>query len=783
MSQSDDDFLEELRAAFTIEAGEHLDAMSGGLLEVEKDPASTSHAPLIETICREAHSLKGASRAVNMVAVETVCQALENVFSAWKYGELQPAAAQFDTLYQSLDVIEKLLAAPENGTASAQITPLVQRLGAIKEGKSEPVTAPPEPAPAPIEAPPEIALAPISAIAEEPAAVASPPVAPVASPVAEKATLSETVRISTRKLDALLLQAEEMLVVKLTASQRADDLREAESSLELWKKEWDKISPQLRRARRALDKNNADGAPPTLVPVARLLEFLDWNQTYVKSLESKLTALSRSAEHDQRATSALVNNLLEDTKKLLMMPFATLLGIFPKLVRDLSHDQGKDVQLMMRGSEVEIDKRILEEIKDPLIHLLRNSVDHGIEAPDERVRLGKAHRATVSIVVSRVGGNEVEVLISDDGAGMDSEKIRAAAVRKGALSESEAALLDEAQTLALIFHSGVSTSPIITEISGRGLGMAIVREKVEKLGGSIELETRPGTGTTFRISLPLTLATFKGILTQAAGQIFVIPTADVERVVRIQPGDVQTVENRETIALNRADAGQDLVSLVWLEDVLELPAKAKEESAFLQVVVLGTREKRIAFVVEAILNEQEVLVKSLGDPLSRVRNVAGATVLGSGKAVPILNAADLMKSAVKAGRTTVSATAQGEAAPAKTILIAEDSITSRMLLKNILESSGYQVTTAVDGLEALTTLKTTLFDAVVSDIDMPRMNGFDLTAAIRGDKKLADLPVVLVTGRDSREDRERGIDVGANAYLVKSNFEQSNLLEVIRRLI
>ena len=302
-------------------------------------------------------------------------------------------------------------------------------------------------------------------------------------------------RIFTKKLDALLLQAEEMLVVKLTASQRADDLREAESSLELWKKEWDKISPQLRRARRALDKNNANDTPITVVPVARLLEFLDWNQTYVKTLESKLTALSKTAERDQRATSALVNNLLEDTKKLLMMPFATLLGIFPKLVRDLSHDQGRDVHSMMRGNEVEIDKRILEEIKDPLIHLLRNSVDHGIETPDERTRLGKARRATVSIVVSRVGGNEVEVLISeDDGAGMDSEKIRAAAVRKGALSEAEATQLNEAQTLALIFQSGVSTSPIIAEISGRGLGMAIVHRESRKTRRQYYIGNPTGNG-------------------------------------------------------------------------------------------------------------------------------------------------------------------------------------------------------------------------------------------------------------------------------------------------
>jgi len=453
-------------------------------------------------------------------------------------------------------------------------------------------------------------------------------------------------------------------------------------------------------------------------------------------------------------------------------------------VRDLAHDQNKDVQLVLRGSEVEIDKRILEEMKDPLIHLLRNCVDHGVEAPEARAQKGKPRRATVTLSVSQVGGNEVEILIADDGAGMDLAEIKAAAVRHGVVSEDEADKLGEQQALALIFQSGISTSRIITEISGRGLGMAIVREKVEKLGGRVAVETEPGAGTTFHILLPLTLATFKGILVEAAGQSFVIPTASVERVVRIQPDDVKTVENRETIPLSRASSGQDVVALVRLDDVLELSGAKEGDAGLMQVVVLGSGEKRIAFRVDEVLNEQEVLVKSLGAPLARVRNIAGATVLGSGKAVPILNAADLLKSALRMSGTSSRASGAGEVETGgKAVLIAEDSITSRMLLKNILESAGYQVTTAVDGMDALTALKTSDFDIVVSDVDMPRLDGFGLTEAIRGDKRLEELPVVLVTGRESREDRERGIDVGASAYIVKSSFDQSNLLDVLRRLV
>jgi two-component system chemotaxis sensor kinase CheA len=278
----------------------------------------------------------------------------------------------------------------------------------------------------------------------------------------------------------------------------------------------------------------------------------------------------------------------------------------------------------------------------------------------------------------------------------------------------------------------------------------------------------------------VTLATFRGILLEAAGRLFVTPTAQVERVVRFKPEDVQTVEGRETLVLNgRATA------LVRLAAVLELPPAANEAPAAIPAMLLGAGDQRVAFAVDAILGEQEVLVKRLGKPLSRVRNIASATVLGSGQVVPILNVPDLLKSAKRSGGVPVPRpTAKRSAdAQAKSILVVEDSITSRMLVRGILESAGYRVKTAIDGVEGFTMLRSESFDLVVSDVEMPRLNGFDLTVRIRADRKLAELPVVLVTALETREDRERGIDVGANAYLVKSNFDQSNLLEAVRRLV
>jgi len=574
-----------------------------------------------------------------------------------------------------------------------------------------------------------------------------------------------------------------MLSVKLATGQRAAELRDAQFMLDRWKKAWVKIYPMVRIARQLLEKKAIRNEPgQTNLHFVKLLEFLDWNHTHIKQLESKVKTLVKSAEHDHWSFGVNVDSLLEDMKKTLMLPFSSLLESFPRMVRDLSRAQGKKVELLLQGSEVEIDKRILDGMKDPLIHLLRNCVDHGIEKPEEREQYQKPHHGTVTVAIAQVNGNLIEILISDDGAGINLAKVKEEVVKRRLLSGKEVDKLSEKETLLLIFQSEVSTSPIITDISGRGLGLAIVREKVEKLGGQISVETEPQMGSSFRIVLPVTVATFRGILVRSADQVFAIPTSNVERVTRIKQDEIKTVENKETISLNgRA------VAYVQLHRVLELPRQEKkgEGSGLIQVLVLFGAGKRIAFSVDKILYEQEVLVKSLGKQLPRVRNISGATVLGSGRVVPILNVSDLLKSALKESAALAGTTvAMGEGEEkGKAVLVVEDSITSRMLLKNILESAGFYVKTAVDGVDALNALRTEKFDLVVSDVEMPRMNGFDLTVRIRADQKLSQLPVVLVTSLGSREDRERGIDAGANAYIVKSSFEHSNLLEIVSRLI
>jgi two-component system chemotaxis sensor kinase CheA len=551
-------------------------------------------------------------------------------------------------------------------------------------------------------------------------------------------------------------------------------MRELITEFAVWKKNLEKQEIEIRASLQEMKKQReADPAAITRWTSDTLLNVLGQAQNSLKVHDERIQQLQGASRENARVLGGMVDNLLADMKQILMLPFSTLLRMMPKVVRDLSRDQGKDVELLVRGSTIEIDRRILEELKDPFIHLLRNCVDHGIEKPEERVKKGKGRGGAISISVSQVSGNKVEILVDDDGHGIDPDKVAQSALKKGIISEAELQSLSDRDKMMLIFQSEVSTSPIITDISGRGLGLSIVREKVEKLGGTLALDTELDRGTVFRILLPVTLATFRGILIEVSDFQFLVPTANVERAVRFKEELIQTVENRETVALD----GQ-VISFARMTDILGIPAKkSAKQDEYKNGLILSAEDKRVVFEVDNVLNEQEVLVKSFGKQLARVKNISGATILGNGKVVCILNVSDMIKSAAVAQTlpSKLLTTEEGKVGK-KHILVAEDSITSRTLLKNILESAGYRVKTTVDGMDALTALKSDTFDLVVSDIEMPRMNGFDLVAKIRGDKNTADLPVVLVTALESREDRERGIDVGANAYIVKRSFDQSNLL-------
>lgn len=712
---SSDDFLQQLRATFRIEAAEHLQVITAGLLRLEREQSQQERKAIVEEVFRAAHSLKGAARAVEFPEVESACQALEDTFAAWKRQESQPTPALLDQLHVRLTRVATFLgAATGSGVAPAT---------AVVEAAAEPPTRPvPEG----------------GGHAEE--VTLNPPAAATAT----------TVRVNVELLDARLVEAEEMLSVKLGAGQRVEELRELGGSLQAWRD-----APVAAR----------EQAP-------QLLE----------GMERKVAGLVRAAEQDRVAVAKLVDDLLANSKKLLLLPFATVAAPLPKLVRDLCRDQGKEADLQVEGDQTVLDKRVLDALKDPLIHLLRNCIDHGIELPEERRRRGKPPRAQIRLSVQQVPGDKVQITLTDDGAGIDSARVKAAALKHGVVTPETAATLDELQAQALVFRSAVSTSPMITQLSGRGLGLAIVQEKAASLGGEASVESRLGAGTAFRIVVPAMRATFRGILVQAGGRLLVAPTMQVDRVARARAREIQCVEGRDTISI----AGR-VLPVVRLAQVLDIeePRAASLPAAGAPLVIVGGGDQRVAFVVDKVLDEQEFLVKPLSLPLRRVRNVASAAVLPNGQIAFVLHVGDLLQSARR--RPTASLRQEeapaAEAAPAKSILVAEDSITSRMLIKHILETAGYRVTTAIDGMEAFERLRGEAFDLVVSDVEMPRLNGFDLTARIRSESRLAETPVVLLTALETRQDRERGVDVGASAYIVKSSFDEGTLVDAVRRLL
>jgi len=771
MNKKNNDFLKKLQATFKVEAKEHMEKISSGLLELEKAKNRERQLPIIEIIFRETHSLKGAARAVGKNDIESICQLLESIFSLFKEKEAILIPEIFDQFHNSIDVINTLVS-EKKGFNIPKILSRLTRLRKDCEDKlesSNKTVSEEKKVPEPI----------------EPYELFEDSESPKDIEPKERYSPTDTVRISTEKLSSLLVKAEEMVIAKEMLAQRSVAIENILQMLRQWKKEWSIIHPEILKIKKSQTilektlKKTSSG-----IQINKISKFTSFNLNHIKLMENKLNTLYKLISTESQTINRMVDDFADDIKSILMLPFSFLLEPFPKLVRDLSRESAKEVNLKITGSEIEIDKRILDDLKDPFIHIIRNSIDHGIEIPEERIKRNKNSDGTVKIDITKVSDNKIEINISDDGRGVNLQKIKEAAVRSKIVSKKDIVEMDNREILPLLFKSGISTSSIITDISGRGLGLAIVRDKVEKLGGTVSLNSTPTKGTSLKIILPVTLASFRGVLVKVYDHTFSIPTANVERVLRINRNKIKTVENRETVPYE----GHSL-SFVQLADVIQLssPPNNKKTTKFLSVIILRSKESIIAFGVDEILDEQENLFSSLGKQLSKVENVSGSIILGSGKIIPVLEVTELINSVKKvsvAGKPSSVMTKEAiTEVKKKSILVVEDSITVRMLLKNIVESGGYQAITAVDGLQAYEILKKEKIDLVVSDVDMPVMDGFELTSKIRNDKNLSKIPIILVTALESRSDRERGMDVGADAYIVKSSFDQSNLLEVIERFV
>ena len=594
-----------------------------------------------------------------------------------------------------------------------------------------------------------------------------------ASGVSAASQPKSTVRVSSEKLDRLIEQTGELLIMKLKARQRLENIQSIIDDSNVAGRTLKKRIRQLGRTKLQKDSFiNKDMA------VARnsLLSELGEKFSFISN---RIEFLHKALYDDYRQLSLIVEKLQDDVKKTRLFPIQTVLDVFPRMVRDLSASMQKKIRLKVHGGDIELDKFILEETKDPLMHIIRNCIDHGIELPEERLKHGKPEEGLIQIDVFHKGNNAV-IKVMDDGKGIDVNRIKASAIKKGLYTKKEIEQMKEKQIFDLIFHSGFSTSDIITDISGRGIGMDVVKANIEKLNGFLDIESTKGKGTEFIITIPLTLSTIQALKILVCDEIYFLPVNMVEKIIKVSEKDLPVVEGFP--AIQYLDS---FIPYLLLSSVLEIPEPESDDNDVERpVVVLCSGKNFAAFSIEKFMGEEEILMKGLGGYMKRVRNVSGITVMLDGNIAPVLNVTDIINAVqlreIALPKRKLKIT---EAKKELSILVIDDSIMTRTIEKNLLESYGYYVETAVDGQDALLKIHERVFDIIVSDVQMPNMNGLELTEKIKQDERYKKTPVILVTALESAEDKKRGIEVGADAYIVKSSFDQSNLLSTIKRLI
>lgn len=719
---------------FREEAAENIRVLSDGLLALESTSDAGEQRATVDRIFRAVHTVKGSARMLGFEPISRLAHALEHLLDELRQGRRTLDRPLIDGLLRGGDAILALAAvAGEARPSPVDVDALIASL---------PAQAPPAPRPDP-------AGARASTAPEPPLRTAPGRAQP------------QTVRVRVDRLNRLLNLAGELVVGEQMFANHLDELRELQVAVEQQVHALSLLEDELARLRfspaqrQALDRHLA---------AARAAA----DSTALLAQEQGERFARHSGQH-----RFLVQDLEREVIAARLLPIATVYSGLPRAVRDLAQATGKQVRLELHGETVELDRKVLELITDPLLHLVRNAVDHGLETASERVAAGKPPEGVVTVSAEAADG-DVRVIVADDGRGIDPARIRAHAVRLGLLSTEAAGRLADPEALELIFAPGFSTAEMVTDISGRGVGMDVVRTNLAELGGQVHIEAQPGHGTRIILSLPLTLVTTRVLLVQVGRNSYALPASGCQGTIWVQRGQIQSLEGQPTFEYEGRT-----VALQALADVLGIEApRLFSTDERMPVVMIGSPQRSLALLVDALLDEREVVVKPLGALLAPQRRFAGAIQLGDGSLVLLLNPLVLTQQAQFAPLSPVP-----ELRQPRRLLVADDSFTTRELIRSILQSAGYEVTVAVDGADALDILSRRPIDLVVSDVEMPRLNGFELAARIRADRQLGGVPVVLITSLAAEEHRRRGLEAGAQAYIVKSQFDQESLLDVVRQLL
>lgn len=780
MTDLDPELLAELREAFAQEAAELLSDLMNALIKLEAAGDDDAKQELAEEVLHSLHSLKGNGRAAGFLKVEALCQAFESaLLSLRRRGMLlQPDAA--DLMHRCVDVLDALVSDSERDSSTfEEVLDQLEALDQRRTSNVEELRAQQSAAPGDNQSVSDSRSSTESIVVSRPRGEevegeknsGGSEVKITPSKVNEKAAAS--IRMPIWKLDRLLREAEEMLVVKQVVEQNIEDCSDLRALAK-------RLNAESRRFSNLVNQKRTQGSE-----LAEVQDFASKLGQLASTIESKISSNLRRQQQQQRECGNLVDNFLDSVKSLLMQDFSGLLSIMPKVVRDLSRELSKDIELEVFGADIEIDRRILEEIKDPLIHLVRNSLDHGIEKSDERKSNKKNPIAKLRIGAIQTGDGRVEVVVSDDGRGISASKLRAAAVREGVLSAVQAEQLSNAEAIELIYRSSFSTSEKVTEISGRGIGMAIVRDRIHELGGRIRLETEEGVGTSFRLQLPIKLSTFKGIHVIAGGLSFIVPTLNVHHAGRVRLTEIASSGSKNIVEVN----GQ-LLAVQFLTDVLEIVSTEDRSRQTHQLLVIGTNTETTGFLVDEILQEHEVLVRPFSPPLVRVPNFIGATVLGSGKVLPVVNIADLMKSAAKAKHADMALSRELadrlrniEHVSASVVYIIDRPTTSRVMVKSFLEEEGYQVQVFddVDAAlsEPITQKPVLILKSTSSKLDVMA----ELEEFCPIEQALGDTPVLLFGSTVDSRSHEFALSVGAFGYINTLEFDRDYAIKLVKQVV
>lgn len=740
-------------ARFVEEAREHCSRISAGLLDLER---ASGDVETLNSLFRSAHTIKGSSRMMKLVAITELSHHMEDVLDAVRGRKVSLSPSLADILFRAVDALSAMLETVASGaqvpeapkalcdelTAAATATEPVVADQSDQSDRSDKGVAPP-----PVAAPPAAAPQPDT----------PPLVAPAATddtrPLrgAGKVQQIDYLRINAAKLDDLIRLMGEIV------SQHGRFRRHISRMSEI-ERQTERFMTRLKEScgtQEGVSELAAAGA----------------------ALHLSLRQAVRSLSDASLMQDHLVGDLQETSLTLRMLPLSTVFDTLRRTVRDLAREHGKDMEFVVNGGETELDRKIIERIGDPLIHMIRNALDHGLESAAERAAAGKPAQGTITLSAFYDGGC-VTIALSDDGKGMSAERIRERALAKRLFDADTLSRMSRSEITNLIFLPGFSTSPIITDLSGRGVGMDVVRKNiVDDLKGAIIIETQEGIGTTFFLRLPLNLAVFPLFLVSVNGLPCALPATSIVEMLSVRTGEIIEIVNKRAIRLR-----EQIIPVEDLAAVLGLPVETEGNTDERLLVIVRDGDEKLGLMVDEILGREEMVVKPLPAHLQNLRLVSGATIGEGNSIINVFHVPELFKQArelAEPGRRAPVATEDRRA----TILVVDDSFNTREIEKSILEAYGYFVVTAGDGQEALEKSRDELYDLVITDVEMPRLDGFSLTEQLRGDDRYRHIPIIIVTSREKDEDKKRGITVGADAYIVKGAFDQSNLLATVKSLI